>query len=367
MRGLLGRGRARQGLSTVAAVAALAAIASVAGVAATAGATLRKQTSAAHRSPSAATSSALVWSTPKSIDKRALLAVKCPTASFCVAIDKAGNVLTAKAPLARAKDWKRSHLDSAIAALACPSSALCVAVDSNGHVLTSRDPAGGAKTWTKTLIDRITPRELSAVACRSDLCVAGAQGNAFVSTDPTGGRRAWKSVTLPSNGDSPGIMSGFSCPLKSLCVGVDQSTGEGFIDDVYTSTKPTRSSKWKLTKEFTNNSFNGVACPTKSLCVAPTAAGRVMTTANPTHGRAWHATTLVPNVSINAVACSSAAFCALGDSSGTVETSTTPTAGHKAWLLQNVAPKDAIKSLACPTARLCVAVTRKGDAIVGRR
>ena len=367
MRGLLLGVRVRRGLSIVAVVAALGATVSAATLAVSAGAALRNHASPAHRSASGAVSPTLAWSTPRSIDNRALLVIKCPTASFCVAIDKAGNVLTTKTPLAGAKSWKRSHLDRAISALACPSSALCVAVDSNGHVLTSRDPAGGAKTWTRTLVDRVAPGELSAIACRSDFCVAGDQGNAFVSTNPTGGRRAWKSFVLPSNGDSPGIMSGFSCPLKSLCVGVDQSTGEGFIDDVYTSTKPTRSNKWNLTKEFTNNSFNGVACPTKSLCVAPTAAGRVMTTTNPTRGRAWHATTLVANVSINAVACASVAFCVLGDSSGTVETSSTPTAGRNAWLSQSVAPKDAIESLACPTARLCIAVTHHGDAIIGRR
>ena len=361
------RVRTRRGLSIVAVVAAFGAVASAATFAGSAGAVLRNQASTAHRAASGAMSPSLAWSTPRSIDNRALLVIRCPTASFCVAIDKAGNVLTTKTPLARAKGWKRSHLDRAITALACPSRVLCVAVDSNGHVLTSRDPAGGAKTWTKTLIDRIAPSELSAIACRSNFCVAGDQGNAFVSANPTGGKHAWKSFALPSNGDSPGIMSGFSCPLKSLCVGVDQSTGEGFIDDVYTSTAPARSNKWNLTKEFTNNSFNGVACPTKSLCVAPTAAGRVMTTTNPTRGRAWHAATLDRNVSINAVACSSVAFCVLGDSSGTVETSTTPTAGQKAWLSQSVAPKDAIESLACPTARLCIAVTHHGDAIIGRR
>jgi hypothetical protein len=310
----------------------------------------------------------LAWSAPQSIDKRALLAIRCPTASFCVAIDSAGNVLTTTSPLAGAKGWKRSHLDKSLTALACPSTVLCVAVDSNGYVLTSRKPAGGAKTWSKKLVDTVLPRELSAVACRSNLCVTGDnQGNAFTSTNPAGGRHAWKLTSLPSNGDSPGVMSGFSCPLRSLCVGVDQSTGEGFIDDVFTSTDPTASNKWNLTTEFTDNSFNAVACPTKSLCVAPTDAGEVMTATDPTHGPSWHATTLANNVSINAVACSSVSFCVLGDDSGRVETSTNPTAGAKAWLSQNVAAKDAIESLACASARLCVAVTPKGDAIVGSR
>jgi hypothetical protein len=261
-----------------------------------------------------------------------------------------------------------SHLDNALAALACPSASLCVAVDSNGYVRTSRKPAGGARTWTNTLVDTVSPGELSAVACRSNLCVTGDnQGNVFASTNPTGGRHAWRQISLPSNGDSPGVMSGFSCPVKSLCVGIDHSTGEGFIDDVYTSTEPTGSHKWSLTTEFNNNSFNGIACPAKSLCVAPTAAGEVMTSTNPTHARSWHAATLSNNVSINAVACSSVSFCVLGDDSGMVQTSTNPTAGAKAWLSQEIAPKDPIESLACASVRLCIAVTRKGDVIVGNR
>jgi hypothetical protein len=50
-----------------------------------------------------------------------------------------------------------------------------------------------------------------------------------------------------------------------------------------------------------------------------------------------------------------------------VETSTRPTAGAKAWVSQDVAAKDAIESLACPSTRLCLAVTRQGDVIVGSR
>jgi hypothetical protein len=318
--------------------------------------------------PSAAeaTSSPLTWSAPRPIDNHSLVAIRCPTTTSCIAIDGAGNVLTTRPAGAAANGWKRYHLDRALAALACPSASLCVAVDSNGFVLTSRKPGGGAKTWTKTLVDRVDPRELSAVGCRSNLCVTGDnQGNAFVSTNPTGGRHAWKAISLPSNGDSPGIMSGLACPAKSLCVGVDQSTGEGFTDDVYTSTKPTSSRSWKLTTEFNNNSFNGVACPTKSLCLAPSAAGEVMTSTSPTGAHSWHATTLLNNVSINAVACSSVSLCVLGDDSGAAETSTDPTGGASAWASQSIAPGDAIESLACPSRRFCLAVTKHGDAVLG--
>ena len=363
--------RARQGLGIVTTIAALAVgvVASVAAPARSAAAVPRPQASPHRSSATAVIAPGLSWSTPRPIDKRALLVIRCPTTSFCVAIDDAGNLLTTKSPRAGGKSWKKVHLDKAVTALACASTRLCVAVDANGYVLTSRNPAGGAKTWTRTLVDTIVPRELSAVTCRSNLCITGDnQGNAFTSTNPTGGRHAWKVVSLPGNGDSAGIMSGFSCPLKSLCVGVDQSTGEGFEDDVFTSTHPTVENRWNLTAEFFNNSFNGVACPTKSLCVAPTDSGEVMTSTTPTRGSSWHAATLLSDgTSINAVACASASFCVLGDDDGGVETSSTPSAGANAWQSQNVAAKDAIESLACPSARLCFAVTGRGHVIVGSR
>jgi hypothetical protein len=316
----------------------------------------------------AASPPTLTWSAPRSIDNHRLIAIRCPATTLCVALDSAGGVLTTRTPTGGATGWKRSRLDRLASALACSSKSLCVAVDSNGYVLTSRNPAGGARTWTKTLVDTVVPRELSAVGCRSNVCVTGDnQGNAFVSTDPTGGRRAWKSIPLPSNGDSAGIMSGFACPAKSLCVGVDQSTGEGFTDDVFTSTEPISPRRWKLTAGFTDNSFNGIACPAKSLCVAPTVAGEVMTSTSPTRGQSWQATTLLNNVTINAVACSSVSFCVLGDGSGATETSTNPTAGASAWLSQTIAPKHAIESLACPSGHMCIAVTRKGEAVIGTR
>jgi len=318
-------------------------------------------------SPASATSPPLTWSSPRRIDTHGLLDIRCPTASLCVAIDSAGNVLTTKTPLAGAKGWKRAHVDNGLTALACPSAGLCVAVDSRGDVLTSKKPAGGPKTWTRTLVDTVSPGELTAVGCRSTLCVIGdTQGNAFVAKNPTGGRHAWKLIALPSNGDSPGSMSGFACPSKSLCVGVDQSTGEGFIDDVYTSTDPTASNRWNLTTELTDNWFTGVACPSTSLCVAPTATGAVMTATNPTHGSSWHASTLA-TVSINAVTCASVSFCLLGDESGAVWSSTHPTSGAAAWMSTKAAPKDAIESLACASARLCLAATRRGDVVVGSR
>jgi hypothetical protein len=347
--------RRRRALGVVTAVAALAAGALAVALAPPGSA------GAAPRAP------AFVWTAPQAIAHRALIAIRCPAPSFCVAIDRAGNVLTTSAPSSGATGWRSAHLDRALTALACPSRRLCVAVDFNGYVLTSRDPAGGAKTWTRTLVDTVSPRELSAVACRPHLCVTGDnQGNVFTATNATGGRQAWNRISLPSNGDSPGTISGFSCPVRSLCVGVDQSSGEGFIDDVFTSTHPAAAHGWNLTKEFNHSSFTAVACPTRSLCVAPTVAGEVMTATTPTRRSAWHAATLESNVPINAVACPSLSLCVLGDGAGRVETSTSPAAGAASWTAQTVAANDPLESVACPTVRLCLVGTRNGRVIVGR-
>ena len=238
------------------------------------------------------------WSAPAPIGPQhtaghQLMAVSCPTTSLCAALDNAGNVLTSTTPTATAHAWKRVRVGGKLTAISCPSTSLCVAVDASGNVLSTTRPTGGRQTWKRARIDGTasTPAELSAVSCRSPhFCVAGDNnGDLLTSTNPTGGRHAWKLVLLPSNGDSPGIMSGFSCPTPSLCVGVDQSTGEGFIDDIFTSTRPTGGSNhWQLTAELNDNSFNGVSCPSQSLCVAATAGGEVATSTKPTRSSSWH-------------------------------------------------------------------------------
>jgi hypothetical protein len=173
-------------------------------------------------------------------------------------------------------------------------------------------------------------------------------------------------VLLPSNGDSPGILSGFACATRSLCVGVDQRTGEGFTDDIFTSVNPLAGSKhWNLTTEFNDNDFTGVACPSPSLCAASTDGGEIVTSTQPTHASSWHATQLNPSLSLNAIACPTASLCLTVDSSGSVETSTDPTGGAPAWPSQSVSPGDSINALSCVSARLCVAGTRKGNVLVG--
>src|ERR1039458_9037267 len=274
---------------------------------------------------------------PRHIAGSPLLDVSCASARLCVAINQAGDVLTSTNP-ATAHTWSSEHVDDAkaMSAISCPSTSLCVAVDYDGYVLTSTDPTARRASWKRARIVGGRSSKgtgLVAVYCRSNrFCLAGdSVDDLFVSRDPTGGRRAWREAVLPENGDSPGVMSGIACPRQSLCVGVDQSTGEGFINDIFTSTDPTGGSNhWKLTTNFDENSFSGDntfqggACPAASLCVAATQGGYVITSTGPTKASSWQGTETGTSGSLNAVACPSTSLCMTADSSGSVQTSSDP-------------------------------------------
>jgi hypothetical protein len=313
-----------------------------------------------------ATSSTLAWGPPRTIDRHhRLVLIRCPSASLCLASDGAGNTFWSRHPRL-AGSWHRVRVG--LAALACPSTRLCVgAALASSSVRTTTSPTGSARAWRSAFVDRYAS-PLSAIGCRFTLCVTGDNtDNLFASTNPAGGRHTWRHILLPSNGDSAGIMSGIACPSWSLCIAVDQSTGEGFLDDIYVSTQPTQPNSWQLIEDFTSNSFNGIACPSTALCVAPTQMGEVMSSTTPAIGSSWQAATLLPSLaSINAVSCPSTSFCVLGDADGAIETSTDPSGGPTAWSApQTIAPGDSIESLACPSAGLCFAVTRNGALIVG--
>ena len=307
-----------------------------------------------------------------------LLDVSCASARLCVAINQAGDVLTSTNP-ATAHTWSSEHVDDAkaMSAISCPSTSLCVAVDYDGYVLTSTDPTARRASWKRARIVGGRSSKgtgLVAVYCRSNrFCLAGdSVDDLFVSRDPTGGRRAWREAVLPENGDSPGVMSGIACPRQSLCVGVDQSTGEGFINDIFTSTDPTGGSNhWKLTTNFDENSFSGdntfegVSCPAASLCVAATQGGYVITSTRPTKASSWQGTETGTSGSLNAVACPSTSLCMTADSSGSVQTSSDPGSATALWQSQTIDHAQSINALSCASTTLCVAATQDGNVIVG--
>jgi hypothetical protein len=66
-----------------------------------------------------------------------LYAVSCATATFCVATDDHGNVVTSKDPTGGAAKWKVAQVDPGrwLVAVSCPSTKLCVATDNHYDVI----------------------------------------------------------------------------------------------------------------------------------------------------------------------------------------------------------------------------------------
>jgi hypothetical protein len=108
----------------------------------------------------------LSWSSPALVDgqppyamPKALSAVSCPSGSLCVGVDYWGNVVTATDPTGGASAWTVAPVDPngpalgfvdqpSLTGVSCPSVSLCVAVDRAGNVLTSANPTGGSSAWT---------------------------------------------------------------------------------------------------------------------------------------------------------------------------------------------------------------------------
>jgi hypothetical protein len=78
-----------------------------------------------------------------------LSGVSCPSAALCVAVDGAGNVLTATSPTGGSAAWTITNVDgpTALASVSCPSVSLCVAVDSVGRVFSSVGFAVRSGRW----------------------------------------------------------------------------------------------------------------------------------------------------------------------------------------------------------------------------
>jgi hypothetical protein len=63
--------------------------------------------------------------------------ISCPSVSFCVAVDVAGNVITSSKPTLGNAAWTVTNVDGAnpLTGVSCPSISFCVAVDGIGNVI----------------------------------------------------------------------------------------------------------------------------------------------------------------------------------------------------------------------------------------
>lgn len=343
----------------------------------------------------------LSWRGPVLVDPSGgFTAITCPAASFCVAADMSGNVVTSADPTGGASGWTAAHVDSGdcgpracyFTHISCPSSSFCAAVDeATGVLFTSTDPGAGAAGWKSV---KITRNQLTAVSCPSvSLCVAvDYSGVAHTSTNPTGDADSWSTATIDSGacviwcrsinkGPPERQLDALSCPSVSFCVAGDW---EG---DVVTSTDPTGgSSAW--TASYVDPDEEGVhggsiqapvsniSCASTSLCAASDGTGGLVTSSNPAGGTsAWQRSRAVPATGGQggggfwSLSCPSAWLCAaLYRSSWSAPSEVALTRrlrGGTEWERVAADQRSDLSAISCPSELLCVVGTSNGSIVVG--
>jgi hypothetical protein len=336
-------------------------------------------------------SASLTWGAPVLIDQQPpypaaaaraqLTGVACPSSKLCVAVDRQGDVVTTRDPAAPEPAWTVTAVDdhsttasftSGLSGVSCPSVSLCVAVDRAGYVLTSKHPAAGAAAWKATKLDAgaapgpvLIAEGLTGVSCPTvRLCIAvDAAGDAFTSHNPSGGRATWRRTRIDPAPSAFGL-TGVSCPSAALCVST--SGGNGVI---VSADPAARRSAWKLTGATGGGVLEGVSCATRSLCVAIDSGGDALTATHPSG--LWRAARIstVPT-GLAAISCTRPSLCVAIDRAGNVFVSSNPAAGAATWSpAESDGNPEAFLPIAepygvsCASPSLCVAVDYAGDAL----
>src|SRR5207247_8139690 len=89
--------------------------------------------------------------------------------------------------------------------VSCTSASLCVAIDIAQNVVTSTSPAGGPPAWTWSNVGGSNYVDVAnyglAASCQwPPLCVLIAGGNVLTSTNPTAGPGAWSVANIDGTG-----------------------------------------------------------------------------------------------------------------------------------------------------------------------
>ena len=308
-----------------------------------------------------ATASALTFSPRATIAPgHRLNAVACPSATFCLAVGSGGDAVSTTHP---ASAWTQRRIGGGqtLSAVACPSTRLCVVLGTRGRVL-----SGSGKTWRTARLALPKHASLTAIACPArHLCVVtDSRGGVFTATNPASGWHRHAAIGQ--------ALGGVSCASMRLCVATTRTRR------VLVSTRP--AGAWHSLRvlapgDFDTNAFDAVACPAANLCLGAASDGfgaSTVVTHSPTAARAW--TTLASysspeprtNLVASDVACGSPHTCAAYtvDQFGSsvlyaYSLGTTSATGTATGTMSN------LTDIACART-LCVAIDRRGGAIVGR-
>lgn len=298
--------------------------------------------------------------------------LSCPSSSLCVAVS-ATDVLWSTDPLGGGSTWKKAPLPPAlnlqalqgqsytVDGISCPSRSFCVASDQAGNAYVTTDPTGGTGAWRETEVDFQGIVGLAAVSCASPtLCGAlDITGYAYTTTTPSG---RWPSAKISSHQQA--IEYGISCNASAsaaLCAGV-----EGGRRVSITTDPAATPASWQTVT--VSASVLSIACPSVSLCVAGGAGGRLFVSRSPTAAASWKSTK-VPGThtyDFTQLACHTASLCLATNEFGYAAVSTAPAARASAWRSQGRISGGSVTALSCPTSRICFVGTSTNREIVGR-
>jgi len=272
---------------------------------------------------------------PSAIDTSAtagvMTGISCPTTTFCMAVDLAGNAVVEQSSV-----WDVNSIDdNALYAVSCASATFCVAVDQAGNAL-----AYNGSTWTTTSVD--PGNVLDTVSCpTTKFCVAGdTAGNVLLDKSST-----WTSSPV----DAGQSIDAVSCSSAKACAAVD-SSGNLLL---YAS------STWTTTPIDGATAMYALSCKGTTFCAAVDKNGHSLTPNGTGKGR-WKSpqNKEASSIQLDGVSCTGSTFCVAVDNSGGASIY-----GGSSWSASSIDSPNQIDAVSCQSTTLCVAVDDAGDAL----
>jgi hypothetical protein len=287
----------------------------------------------------------VTWDAPAALDPGAeVTSVSCASASYCVAVDAGGDVLSWDGA-----QWSTAATsDDRLESVSCTQTSYCATVgyDGDGGSFLSYGGAG----WSSP--ESLDPGyKLHSISCAtSAYCELGAAVNVFSIENGVGSEPIAIDQSNNDTSESGYGLPSMSCPREGFCATVDGS-GNAFVMN---------GSTWSAPESIDPNvQLDSVSCVSAGLCVAVDEEGNAFIY----RGSSWSAADPVdPKAAIGSVSCASGKLCVAVDSDGD-----SLTFDGRDWSRPGQAdPGHGLVAVSCPTVEFCMAVDDEGDYVVGR-
>ena len=292
----------------------------------------------------------LTWSIPKSISGgyEDLSSVSCASRTFCVALSNGGH-----ATVWNGTDWSipqvvySTALSGASPSVSCPSSTFCMSVDDTGLATW-----WNGTTWSTPKSIEPQINNTTSVSCASaSFCAAVDGGGNAIMWNGT----QWSAPKYIDNNPTNNYLSAVSCPSSTFCVAVDNA---GYAITWNGST-------WSTPQKVGPYALSSISCPSTALCISTTDFGSVFAW----NGASWSSVQSIDASTyfLNSISCPSVSLCVVVGDNESQSNAIVWNGAH--WstpepILQNAYRPGGLSSISCPVATFCAAVNNFGDASI---